>query len=163
MKQAKKVIQRNLPLDVQYTLVGTWYSSIEDSACTCQNCGALIANIAEVKSKYGSFLVGMDCASTLTGVKDSLEYMQHEYRFQQAKQARATVLKALKSGAINLDLKTFEDDKNFYKEVGAGRWHIETMRNGQFSGYNWKQYPAETWQKYVLPMLQSLCPKLETA
>ena len=152
----KKVIQRSLPLEVEYKLIETFYSSIEDGGgCTCENCGAAIANIAIVESKYGKFYVGMDCCKTLTGIKDSLDLMQHEYKFQQAKQARATIQKMIKKGANIVEVKTFDNTSNFYKEIGSGKWSTSTE---PFNAHlnNWKQYPAETWQKYVLPMIQSL-------
>lgn len=155
------MIQRNLPLDVSYELIDSYYNGgIEAGAGECcQNCGRYISNVAIVKSVHGSFHIGMDCAETLTGIKNSfcLEY-QHKARFAQAKQARATLLKMKKEGCWkSLGLKTFTDASNFYKEIGAGRWHCERVRkDGSFGGYHWKQYPAETWGKYVLPMIKDI-------
>jgi hypothetical protein len=155
----KTAIQRNLPLDIPYTLIGSYYGSIEDGNSTiCSNCGKLICNVATVQSKYGKFDVGMDCASTLTGVKDTLDYMQHKYQFDQGKQARATILKMIKKGANVIEIKTFTDIKNFYKEIGAGKWQTGTE---PFNAHmnNWKQYPKDTWQNYVLPMIKDLATK----
>lgn len=146
----KKIIERSLPLNVEYTIVDTWYCSIEDGGNICQNCGALISNCAQVESIYGKFTVGMDCAATLSGVKDSLYYMQHESAFNQAKSARAKILKAIKDGATDIQIKTFTDANNFYKEIGSGLWSY-TVKQG---GSNWKQYPASTW-KIVEQYLQS--------
>lgn len=156
--KTKKIVQRNLPLDTEYTLIDSWYSSLEENPQTCQNCGAVICSIAQVKSKDGTFIVGMDCAGTLTGLKDSFAFeYEHKARFAQAKQARVTILKAIKDGARNIQVRTFDNANNFYKEIGAGVWELERVReDGSFNGRNWKQYRAETWSKYVLPMIQNL-------
>ena len=150
----KTIQQRNLPTDVQYQMVESYYNGgIEGAGECCQNCGRFIANVAVVESKYGRFHIGMDCAETLTGIKDSFDFeYQHKARFQQAKGARAAIQKHLKNGLTNLTLKTFTDDQNFYKEVGAGKWELEVRQGGHI----WKQFPAETWGKYVLPMIQHL-------
>jgi len=62
----KKVIQRNLPLDVEYTLVGKNYIPILDGGgCVCQDCGRLISHIAIVKANKRSYNVGFDCLEKL--------------------------------------------------------------------------------------------------
>lgn len=61
----KQIIKRNLPLDVQYTVVDKKYIPLlEGGGCTCDNCGQLIANIATVKSVNGTFSIGFDCLET---------------------------------------------------------------------------------------------------
>jgi hypothetical protein len=61
----KKIIQRRLPLDVRYTVTDKIYIPVLDGCGTCcENCGALIANIATVKSSNGSYNIGFDCLET---------------------------------------------------------------------------------------------------
>lgn len=65
MFQIKSIIQRNLPLDVRYTVIDKKYIPIlEGGGCTCDNCGQLIANIATVKSINGTYKIGFDCLET---------------------------------------------------------------------------------------------------
>jgi hypothetical protein len=157
---SKKLIQRNLSLlATTYTILGSWYSSLEDNPQTCANCGRVICNIAEVQDADGNkFMVGMDCAETLVGVKDSFDFSHiHKACFAQAKQARAKLLKAKKEGATNFSAKTFTDTNNFYKQIGSGKWDY-SLPNG---GANWKQYPAEVWGNYVLPMIKDLVTTIE--
>lgn len=148
----KKIIQRSLPTDVTYELIESFYSPLIDGGTCCENCGRPISNIAKVKSKYGTFYVGMDCAETLGGIGNSLnfEYV-HKARFAQAKQAVSRINKLIKDGYTDLKLKTFDNDNNFYKEIGSGWWHMN--KNG--AGI-WKQYPEDTWGRYVLPMIKNL-------
>lgn len=61
----KNIIQRNLPLDVKYTILDRKYIPILDGGgCICDNCGKLIANIATVKSENGTHSIGFDCMET---------------------------------------------------------------------------------------------------
>lgn len=156
MKTGKSIIQRNLPTDVEYELIESYYMSMENGGGEiCQNCGRFITNVAIVQSKYGSFHIGMDCAATLTGIKDSFSFeYEHKARFNQAKQARTTLLKAIKNGATDLKLKTFADTNNFFKEIGSGMYDYQVSENS--GAHNWKQYPALTWSKYVLPMIKEI-------
>lgn len=61
----KAIIQRHLPLDVKYTLIGKKYIPLVDSCgICCDNCSHLLANIATVKSVNGTFSIGFDCLET---------------------------------------------------------------------------------------------------
>lgn len=64
----KAIIQRNLPLDIQYSIINKRYIPIEQScgAITCANCGQIIANIATVKDAAGKVSdIGFDCLETI--------------------------------------------------------------------------------------------------
>jgi len=163
-----KVIQRSLPIDTTYSIVESFYKSLEDGGDICNNCGKLISNVAVIKNANGNtFNVGLDCASTLSGIKDdfSFEYI-HKTRFAQAKQARAFLQKLLKKAQENnvhliIKAKTFTNTENFYKEIGSG------MMSTDCEPFNvhyrsWKQFPEETWNKYVLPMIKDLTTVNET-
>jgi hypothetical protein len=61
-------LQRNLPLNVNYTLIDKKYIPIEQSggAYTCANCGAVISNIATVMSDTSiRHDIGFDCLETI--------------------------------------------------------------------------------------------------
>lgn len=153
--KTKRVIQRNLPITTTYKILGSKYISMEDGGVCCDNCGKFITNIAEIESKEGQrYNVGMDCAATLSGIKDDFNFNYvHKANFTTAKGVRALLLKYIKDGKIKeLTFKTYEDDKNFFKEVGAGCWDAALIPHG----YNWKQYPKEVWNNYVLPMIKDL-------
>lgn len=161
--KTKNIIQRNLPLSQTYTLVETFYRSIEDYGCTCENCGKLISNVAHVKGDKdkNSYYIGMDCASTLTGIKD--DYFNFELQakaaFNAAKSARATLLKTIKQAKeknieVIIKAKTFDDTKNFFKEINSGMWETESTDGLKFR--NWKQYSAAQWQTHVYPMIKDL-------
>lgn len=156
MSSIKNVIQRNLPHTDTYKIVGSYYRSLEDGGgTTCANCGAFICNVAIVESSTGKrHDVGMDCANTLSGIKGNFDFeFIHKANFATAKSARRQIHKFIKAGKIkNLIFKTFEDDKNFYKEVGAGKWEVEYTSGG----WNWKQYSAMVWKNYVYPMIKDL-------
>ncbi len=64
----KTIIQRNLPLNIQYSLIDKKYIPIEQScgAYTCDNCSKLIANVATVKSQDNNiYNIGFDCLETI--------------------------------------------------------------------------------------------------
>lgn len=62
----KSIIQRNLPLNLHYSLIGKTYIPIIDSVgCVCQDCGRLISHIATVKGGDKSYNVGFDCLEKL--------------------------------------------------------------------------------------------------
>ena len=156
----KKIIQRNIPINQQYEIIETFYSSIEDSATCCDNCGKLIANICVIKGKDDGkvYHIGMDCADSLTSIKNELLF--EKYNFDAAKSARAYILKAIKRAKdknvqIELTFETFEHTNNFYKSVNSGAWRIEP-KNGDLNLRCWKQYPPHQWAKYVLPMIKNI-------
>ena len=62
----KQVIQRHLPLDVNYSIIDKAYVPLlEGGGGCCDNCGRLIANIATVKSDNGKYSIGFDCLETI--------------------------------------------------------------------------------------------------
>ena len=63
----KNIIQRNLPLNIQYAVVDKTYIPLtEGFGCTCDNCNKLIANIATVRNENGkTYNIGFDCLETI--------------------------------------------------------------------------------------------------
>ena len=165
--KTKKITQRNLPLDVTYSIVSTFYSDLENGNC-CHNCNKLITNIAEVKSERGTYYVGMDCAETLSGIKENFDFEWiHKARFQEAKTARSRILKAKKQHEkegriVQIIAKTDTTTKNCYKEIGAGYLEILILKkDGSMYTRSWNQYPKENWSNYVLPMIKNLITHTE--
>jgi hypothetical protein len=163
MEKKKKVVQRNLPLDAKYTIIGSYYSSIEETGTCCENCGRPISDCCDIVNERGNkHTVGMDCASTLSGIKDTLNFSQHEYNFSLAKQARAKIMKAIKQHGIEdmeISASTFENADNYWKEIGAGNWRVWKNAEGRNVVSNWQSYPKDRWQNYVLPMIKDLINK----
>lgn len=146
--------QMNLRRDTNYELVEAWYASLIDTAGnTCENCGRIISNCAKIKNTEGrSFVVGMDCAKTLCS--ESFKMSITESDFAEARNARNRLMKVKKLGGT-ATAKTFTEPKGFYKEVGAGIWKVESG-SATIYGTMSKQYPANTWQSFVLPMIRDL-------
>ncbi len=91
----KRVVRRNLPINDKYTLIDSFYSSMENGNC-CDNCNKIIANIAVIKNDNNKqYYVGMDCAETLTRL-DGLYNAQ--LQFAESKAIRAKINKAIKDG-----------------------------------------------------------------
>lgn len=83
--KTKTVRQYNLPHSSKYLLLDISRGSIEDNATSCDNCGAIISNIAHIKNEDGKhFYVGMDCAETLTSLKDSEDFQMAKMYMREA-------------------------------------------------------------------------------
>ena len=163
----KRVIERNVPLNQRYEVVSSFYQSLEDGGgAICENCGRLITNVATIKGLTDGrmYSIGMDCAETITSIKDELEFYMAKSAFQQAKSARACILKLVKKAKelntpYEVKIKTHETEKNFYKQVGSGMWTFNPKGenyNPRVLSQNWKQYQAEAWATHILPMIKDL-------
>lgn len=119
----KQIIQRALPLNVKYFLVGTTYQSIEDGGgCSCDNCGKLITNVATIRNESGnSYAIGLDCLDTIlenTKLLDNESYFKYQYSdkpaIAKAKSLRAKILKNLKKDA-SFKAKLYDPaDKDYF-------------------------------------------------
>lgn len=144
------MVQRNLPLGLEYSLIGSWQTELE-AGNSCQNCGKAIANCAEIESSQGKYVVGMDCAKALCC--HSMSMMQAESAFAMGKSARASLRKAIKENkGTDFRAETFTTTANFYKEVNSGWWQYTLPTGGSI----FKQYPANVWKSHVLPMIKDL-------
>lgn len=164
--KTKRVIERSVPLNQRYEIVGSFYQSLEDGGgAICENCGRLITNIATIKGQGDGrmYSIGMDCAETITSIKHEWDFEMAKSEFQQAKSARAAILKMVKKAKelgveYEIKIKTHETEKNFYKQVGSGMW--EFRPKGEYEcrkiSVNWKQYPAAAWDTHILPMIKDL-------
>ncbi len=106
-KKIKKVVRRNLPINTTYKITDAYYTGgIMENPQICDNCGKLIANVAVIESAEGKEArVGMDCAKTLSGIGNSLEFMSTENNFKEAVAIRNKVNKNLKdkAGILNIE------------------------------------------------------------
>ncbi len=147
LSTAKKIVQRNLPLNETYTLIDSHYAGAENYE-VCDNCNKPITNIAHIKnSKNKDFHVGLDCASTLTGIGDNPYLLrEHEDFFKQSASLRAKILKKLKEG-FNIDVDKIDD------EVLYPYYRVEYHNK---RGRSWEHIRGIEAEKYFIPMLKDL-------
>ena len=97
-----KATSGNLRIDQSYTMAGQEYNGKynTDDLCgeSCENCGKYITNIAIVKGSDDGkiYRIGLDCASTLTGIEPD--------KIAQAKKILAQKAKLYKE--LNTTIKT---------------------------------------------------------
>lgn len=133
--KTKKVIQRSLPLDVEYSVVSVSYISLEDGGgCACDNCGKLITNMATVKSSKGQYIIGLDCLDTVILNNDLLKgenYLKYLYSdkpaIDKAKSLRAKILKAVKKDS------TFRAELVELKDSFGFRYTIEKTQTRKYN------------------------------
>lgn len=130
MNTTKKIIQRALPLDVKYSLVQIIYIPVLDGGGTCENCGKLISNIANVKDSNGKCsTIGTDCLETLlvnNNLLDSESYINYLHSdkpaLQKAKQLRSKILNGQKKDAtFKAELYICKDGERF--GFSFSRWN----------------------------------------
>lgn len=94
--KTKKIRQYSLPHDHKYMLVDVCKGSMEGNATVCDNCGAIISNIAHIKTPENKhFYVGMDCAETLTSLKDNEDFEMAKMNMREANKILAAKNKHL--------------------------------------------------------------------
>lgn len=134
----KNIIKRNLPLNVNYTVVDKKYIPLlEGFGCTCDNCGKLIANIATVANPDGvRFNIGFDCLETFLLNNNLLSQGDIE-QYEKVKKMIPKVIRvskeikdivdrnkdnSVKITGITFDKPTYESDyKSFYWESSNAR------------------------------------------
>ena len=80
----KKIVQRNLSLTDRYKLESIMRGNlVDDGGTICDNCNAIIANIATIRNQHGKrFHVGLDCMKTLVqSLHNISDYEQELYEF----------------------------------------------------------------------------------
>lgn len=100
----KRIIQRNLPLNVKYILTDKKYIPLEQSfGLCCDNCGKLITNIATVKNENGDvFDIGFDCLETIL-INNSLLSTNDILQYEAAKKMIPKILRFSKTIKETLD------------------------------------------------------------
>jgi hypothetical protein len=95
----KKVVQRNLPIDSNYTIISSNYIPIIDSfGLCCDNCNKLIANLITIKDDAGQlFTVGLDCAKTLSSINAN-DLKTHEVEIKKISSAVKKISDLIKYG-----------------------------------------------------------------
>jgi len=127
----KKIIQRNLPLTDNYTLLSVTHGT---EANCCANCGKLITNIATIKNQNNQIMfVGLDCAETLTGIAKTEKFEMLKYQFNKV----SKFLSFAKDGIVT----------NYHN------FTIEAVKNGKKVDclYNELQKFAPN---FIIPMMQ---------
>lgn len=140
--KTKKVIRRNLPINTEYKIIDSFYTGgISENPMSCDNCGKLIANVAVVENTDGDkYHVGMDCAETLSGIKDSLEFIATNNDFNEAKAIRAK---------INNAFKKYTNGKLEVKNLPDGSVKLEYEDEGNRTMV--RVYVAKQWFNKFLP------------
>lgn len=113
----KNIIQRNLPLNVKYSLISVNYISLESGGCTCDNCGKFISNIATIRSENKIYNIGLDCLDSIlenNNLLNDSDYLKYQYSdkpaIQKAKSLRSKILKRIKDNKDFIaKLKVFDD------------------------------------------------------
>lgn len=92
-----RIRRYNLPLDHKYRLVNIEYmGGLENFATTCQNCNAIITNIATIKNELDNeYMVGVDCATTLgfTDITDFWKLIEIEAKMKKDIRLASTIRK----------------------------------------------------------------------
>ncbi len=152
--KVKQIVQRNLPLNRSYELIDSHYGG-EGEYTICQNCNKPISNVATVKDDKGKYFdVGLDCASTLTGLKDNPFLLdQHEYYFTRANSLKAKIRKRLKEGF-------YVSVTHFISHEGESKYMVDFVsKRGR--GYGWDSLDADLFEKYLLPMVSGMIKNKE--
>jgi hypothetical protein len=156
------MIQRNLPLDKTYSIVSSRHAGMEEGIC-CDNCNKPISNIAHIKdSDDNHYNVGLDCAETLSGIKDDFQFnFVHKSAFDVARALRKKLLGQIKKyhvdglSKISITARQFETNKgNEY--IVETYCHYPTGRRDYLS---YSFHDVENYNNYVFPMIKDLIDK----
>lgn len=128
----KAIIQRNLPLNIKYSLIDKKYIPLSEGyGCGCDNCGQLIANIATVRSQDNKvFNIGFDCLETIL-INNSL----------------------LSTG----DIAQYEAAKKMIPKIIRFSKHIKELielNNGRLTGFKFEK-PSDFMPEYITYWLLS--------
>lgn len=158
----KKVIQYRLPHSDIYTLTNIQYSGIEDGmACTCDNCGRLITNIANIKNNKGEkFNVGLDCAETLTGIGNTEDFEYAKINMREA----IKLCKIIKEMHENetLKVKEINRDNNFFTFSFIGKIEKSIKFRGekikklmQYNELVWNTQVTHALPQYIVNIIEN--------
>ena len=162
----KNIIQRNLPLDIKYFLTDKKYIPLEQScgAYCCDNCGALIANIATVTNTNNEvFNIGFDCLETIL-INNSLLSSNDIAEYERVKKMIPKVLRFAKqlkeTISINngLDGFKFERPTGYFSDSG---WVTYWLLKGNCKPYNTNVKIKEVNFDFLIDTLKNIFPKLK--
>lgn len=107
--KTKTIRTYNLPHTDKYYLIGLVRGTLEENATCCDNCGAIISNIASIKNQKNEFYnVGLDCAETLTSLKDSEDFQFAKMNLRTAN----SILKAYKTHD-NFEIANYSNERGY--------------------------------------------------
>lgn len=158
----KTIIQRNLPLNVKYTVIDRKYIPVlEGGGSVCDNCGKLIANIATVKSVNGTFNIGFDCMETFllnNQILEGFNIEEHERikkmipkAIRLSKQVKdfISLNKGLNVSGLEFERSTYETD-----------W-ITWYYTGNFRKYNTNIKLKDVDFDFIVDTIKNIFPKLD--
>lgn len=100
-----RALDGRLAIDTKYTLVSMYYGSLADNSAICENCGKLIANMADIKNEAGkTFTVGQDCCEELlkTTSNDFWEFKQKQKEYNKKRTLVRKYAKAIKEDMADI-------------------------------------------------------------
>lgn len=159
----KKIIQRNLPLNVKYTIIDKKYIPLsEGNGCICDNCNKLIANIATVKNENGQqFSIGFDCLETVL-INNSLLSTNDVKEYERVKSMIPKILRLAKLIKENIELNNgldailFERPKEYMEE-----YYTYYLIKNNMKPYNTYAKFKDMDFEFLLITLQNIFPKVE--
>lgn len=162
----KNIIQRSLPLNVNYTVIDKQYIPlVEGNGCTCDNCGKLIANIATVANPDGKrFNIGFDCLETFL-INNQLLSQTDIEDFEKVKKMIPKCIRVAKDIRERIDVNT----KNGVNIIGLSFW-VPTYES-DWKSFWWESTNAKRMNdaykikemdvKFLVKTLQAIFPNLE--
>jgi hypothetical protein len=142
MTKSKKVVQRALLLDQKYEVLSIYRGDfLSGNGTTCENCGKVISNIAEIKNSSNTvFQVGLDCAKTLQ-ISNPDDFSGLEYPFKQV--SKFLTLSRKKDSKVSSDgFRAIVNFTNYSKNWGEF--------TDSFSVFNeWLNRHSPGWEKLI--------------
>lgn len=144
--------------DTTYRLLDMWYAgSLADGVgMPCQNCGKIITNMAKVKDEQSGrqYIVGQDCAETLTGIGNTEDWEDRKYSMRQAKRLYDFYQKVKKNESLQVEAVEYA----FYI---TGTLPKKTIKGGQTFEYS-KVYTEMLFESYLEMLPKSFKTELES-
>ncbi len=152
----KKTIERNLALHHTYILVSTNYATLESGTVHhCANCNRPIVNTATVKDTTidQTYIVGIDCAASLQGVKGQENFKQELDKFAEATSALVWLKHKIKKHKGYIKTITLDDYEANNLYAGSITLHL-TM------GDEWRNCYKPGWESHTKPMVENLIKEI---
>lgn len=160
----KRIIQRQIPLNQQYTLIDKQYSPLLDGGgCTCYNCSKPIARIATIKNEDGQkFDIGFDCLDTIL-LNNQILQSKDLVEYKKVKKMIPKVLSFAKQVKETLDLnKGIITGINFESEVSYNWFTFYWLVGNQTkSNRNETKKIKELDLDFLVSTLKNIFPKLQ--
>lgn len=157
----KAIIQRALPLTEKYSLIDKKYIPLIDGCGTCcDNCGALIANMATVKSESGLiFTIGFDCLETLL-INNQLLSGKDIAEYEKVKKMIPKAIRFSKVLKETIELNNGLDGFRFERPTSfLGDWITYYLLKGNSKPYNTNVKIKDIDFDFLIDTLRNIFPK----